>query len=67
MSLEIVIGVIGFVVTILVIAGMILLTPRGAVTSRSIAAAHRRPAEDGRPSTAEATAAGGPDRSRVRS
>ena len=34
MSLDVVIGVVGVLVTILVVAGMILMTPRGLQSSR---------------------------------
>ena len=34
MSLDVVIGIAGVVVTVLVVAGMILITPRGAVPAR---------------------------------
>jgi hypothetical protein len=37
MSLELVMGVVGVIVTILVIVGMILITPGGTISSRSIA------------------------------
>ena len=37
MSLELLMGVVGVIVTILVIAGMILITPRGTTSSLSIA------------------------------
>ena len=33
MSLDVVIGLVGVVVTVLVVAGMILITPRGVDTS----------------------------------
>jgi uncharacterized iron-regulated membrane protein len=34
MSLDVFIGIAGVVVTVLVVAGMILITPRGAVPAR---------------------------------
>ena len=35
MSLDVVIGMVGVIVTILVVVGMILITPRGVETSHS--------------------------------
>ena len=37
MSLDVVIGLVGVIVTILVVVGMILITPRGVDTSHSLA------------------------------
>ena len=37
MSLDLVIGLVGVIVTILVVVGMILITPRGVDTSHALA------------------------------
>jgi uncharacterized iron-regulated membrane protein len=47
MSLDVLIGIIGVLVTLLVVAGMILITPRGAVPHR----AHAEPRERERDAT----------------
>jgi len=44
MSLDVFIGIAGAVVTVLVVAGMILITPRGAVPRRANEEARRRDA-----------------------
>lgn len=49
MSLDLLIGIAGVLVTVLVVAGMILITPRGAVPDRTDEEPHRRNASPAAP------------------